>query len=103
MPTFYCPRCRGTDAYYAPRQVGVNVENWNWNASSGAVRRQPNSTQWQTVNRALCRQCGEIVQVTYSKQEQIDQFKNEMASGALRLLGIGAFLFVIYLIIVAVF
>jgi hypothetical protein len=86
MPTYFCPRCGGNDAYYAPRQIGVNVENWSWNPSSGAVRRQPNSTQWKNVNQALCRNCGEIIQIRYSRKELNDQAKR-WAKGALYLLG----------------
>jgi len=95
MPTFYCPRCRGTDAYYAPRQVGVNVRNWD----SSSHSYLPNSTQWQTVNRALCRQCGEIIQVTYSRQEKIDQFKKKVVMDTFVWIVIGAFLYFIYQIV----
>ena len=76
MPTFLCPRCGSNDAYFAPRQIGVNVENWGW-TSNGPTKRLPNSTQWKTINQALCRQCGEIVQVTYSRQELVEQTKNQ--------------------------
>ena len=72
VPTFSCPRCFSNDGYFAPRQVGVNVENWR------GTQRLPNSTQWQIVNQALCRQCGEITKVFYSKDEQIAKVKNEI-------------------------
>lgn len=76
MPTFLCPRCGSSDAYYAPRQIGVNVENWGW-TSNGPTKKLPNSTQWKTINQALCRQCGEIVQVAYSKQELRDNVRKQ--------------------------
>lgn len=72
VPTFNCPRCFSTDGYFAPRQVGVNVENWR------GTQRLPNSTQWQSVNQALCRQCGEFMKVSYSKDEQIAEVKQEI-------------------------
>jgi DNA-directed RNA polymerase subunit M/transcription elongation factor TFIIS len=87
MPTFLCPRCGSNDAYYAPRQIGVNVENWGW-TSNGPTKRLPNSTQWKTINQALCRQCGEIVQVAYSKQELKDNFWEQAEKVVLIAIGV---------------
>jgi DNA-directed RNA polymerase subunit M/transcription elongation factor TFIIS len=87
MPTFLCPRCGTNDAYYAPRQIGVNVENWGW-TSNGPTKRLPNSTQWKTINQALCRQCGEIVQVAYSKQELKDNFWEQAKKVVLIAIGV---------------
>jgi DNA-directed RNA polymerase subunit M/transcription elongation factor TFIIS len=87
MPTFLCPRCGSNDAYYAPRQIGVNVENWGW-TSNGPTKRLPNSTQWKTINQALCRQCGEIVQVAYSKQELKDNFWEQAKKVVLIAIGV---------------
>lgn len=55
MPTFECPRCGGSDVYFADRQQVVG---------SGYAQE----VRW--VNTPLCKACTETMKVFYAKGEQ---------------------------------
>jgi hypothetical protein len=55
MPTYLCPRCGGTEVYFADRQQVVGT---------GYAQE----VRW--VNTPLCKACTETMKVFYAKGEQ---------------------------------
>ncbi len=58
MPTYLCPRCGGTEMYFAQRQQVVG---------SGYAQE----VRW--VNSPLCKGCTEIMNVVYAKGEKNEE------------------------------
>jgi|LakMenEpi03Aug12_release.lakeMendotaPanAssembly.Ray.scaffolds.fasta_scaffold1311850_2 hypothetical protein len=69
MATYLCPRCGGTQIYYAKRQQVVG---------SGYAQE----VRW--VNTPLCKACGEMVQVFLSEEDKglFEQWYNKQSKKA---------------------
>jgi len=69
MATYLCPRCGGTEMYYAQRQQVVG---------SGYAQE----VRW--VNTPLCKACGERVQVFLSEEDKglFAQWYNKLSAKA---------------------
>lgn len=69
MATYLCPRCGGTEMYYAQRQQIVGVGRFQ-------------EARW--VNTPLCKACGEIVNVFLAEEDKglVEQGYNKLSKKA---------------------
>lgn len=80
MPTYLCPRCGGTEMFYADRQQVVG---------SGYAQE----VRW--VKLPLCKACGERVQVILAEEEKgfVERWFNRKRSGKQKFLTILGLMF----------